>query len=138
GWSQSRFVTDYSGCLLADEKKRQFTFYRYHIPDPIFFASECRVTLQQIGATFRKDVIALQKRGAPMIPTLGDGNGYTTPLYRTGKGLDHPSVTQDFAHFYRTDDLCATAYFYLDRPEGAMPPLQPLPLRVYGLARPDY
>jgi hypothetical protein len=133
-WSQAVFISDYSGCLVADEPNLQWTFYRYHIPDPVFFESNCRMTIPQMGSTFRKDVLAAQKRGAPMIPTSGDdARGNIRHLYKTGIALDDPIVTEEFALFYRTDDLCSTAYFYLDKPSDNLPALQPLAIRLYNL-----
>ncbi|HTE25893.1 glycoside hydrolase family 172 protein [Flavitalea sp.] len=136
-WSQAVFVTDYTGCLVADEPNLQWTFYRYHIPDPIYFENDCRMTLPQMGSTFRKDVLAAQKRGAPMIPTSGDdARGNIRHLYKTGIALDDPIVTEEFALFYRTDDLCSTAYFYLDKPSDDLPSLQPLSIRLHNLKQP--
>jgi hypothetical protein len=34
--------------------------------------------------------------------------------------------------FYRQDDYCATAYFYLDKPTHDLPPLPGLDVRVKG------
>ncbi|RYY30098.1 MAG: DUF2961 domain-containing protein [Chitinophagaceae bacterium] len=136
-WSQAVFVTDFTGCLIADEPNLQWTFYRYHIPDPIYFESDCRMTLPQMGSTFRKDVIAVQKKGAPMIPTSGDdGRGNVRHLYKKGIALDDTTVTEAFALFYRTDDLCSTAYFYLDKPANKLPSLQPIAIRLHNLKQP--
>jgi len=133
-WSQAVFATNYTGCLVADEPNLQWTFYRYHIPDPIYFERDCRMTLPQMGSTFRKDVLAAQKRGAPMIPTAGDdARGNVRHLYKTGVELDDPEVTEEFALFYRTDDLCSTAYFYLDKPSNNLPSLQSLAIRLHNL-----
>jgi hypothetical protein len=32
--------------------------------------------------------------------------------------------------FYREDDVCATAYFYLDKPENGLPKIQCLDIRT--------
>ena len=133
-WSQGVFFNDYTGCLVADEKSLQWTFYRYHIPDPIYFEKDCRMTIPQMGSTFRKEVLEVQKKGAPMIPTSSDdGRGYNRHLYRKGIALDDPIVKEDFALFYRTDDVCSTAYFYLDKPVSRLPALQGLDIRLHNL-----
>ncbi len=36
----------------------------------------------------------------------------------------------NYANFYRSDDVSATAYFYLDKPESNLPDLPPLELRM--------
>jgi hypothetical protein len=61
GWGQGFFFNNYAGCLVADPPNRQWAFYRFHIPDPVFFATACRVTLQQIGGDYTAGVKALQQ-----------------------------------------------------------------------------
>lgn len=73
-WSQGQFFTDYTGCLMADWKGFQWAFYRYHVPDPIYFASGCRVTIQQMGGGPPDQVAAAKKAGAPMAPAIGHKN----------------------------------------------------------------
>ncbi|RYU92133.1 DUF2961 domain-containing protein [Mucilaginibacter terrigena] len=133
-WSQSTFVNNFTGCLIADDKNKQWSFYRYHVPDPIYFTTDCRMTIQQMGSSFRKEVMDLQKNGAPMIPTSVDsGRGQTRNLYKTGVGFDDKSVTENFALYYRSDDWSSTAYFYLDKPSNNLPALQPLAIRTSNL-----
>ena len=38
-----------------------------------------------------------------------------------------------FSDYYRSDDVCATAYFYLDKPESNLPELPNLELRMKDL-----
>ncbi|MBE7178903.1 MAG: DUF2961 domain-containing protein, partial [Mucilaginibacter polytrichastri] len=65
GWGQGEFFNDFSGSLVADAKKNEWAFYRYHVPDPVYFSSGIRVTIQQMGSGKKADVLALQKKGAP-------------------------------------------------------------------------
>jgi len=37
--------------------------------------------------------------------------------------------------FYRSDDVSATAYFYLDKPANSLQPLQPLAIRTYKMKK---
>ena len=37
--------------------------------------------------------------------------------------LSNPSLPDGHTNFYRSDDVAAVAYFYLDRPEGVLPPI---------------
>jgi hypothetical protein len=133
-WSQKQFYNDYSGCLIADDEKLQWTFYRYHVPDPIFFESDCSMTIQQMGSSFTKEVVAARKAGAPMLPvSLEDGKGKSRHLYKTGNDFDSAAADEQFAIFYRTDDVCATAYFYLDKPANKLPSIQDLSIREFNL-----
>ena len=47
GMQQTPFF--YNGCSLNDEKKGFVSMYRWHLPDPIYWREECRITIQQIG-----------------------------------------------------------------------------------------
>lgn len=135
-WGQGAFFNNYTGCLVADDKNLQWTFYRYHVPDPIYFEKDCRMTLPQMGATIRAEALEVQRNGAPMIITSSDdGKGNVRHLYKTGIVLEDSTV-KDYLLFYRSDDVCATTYFYLDKPYNQLPSLQPLGIRTYNLKQP--
>ncbi len=38
-WGQGQFSTRSTGCLVADSKNLQWSFYRYHVIDPIYFSN---------------------------------------------------------------------------------------------------
>ena len=135
GWGQGIFAQQFTGCLVASSEKKQWSFYRYHIPDPVFFSTDCRVTLQQIGGNRYAVISDLQEAGAPMIPVTVDNEGKFLPLYEKGKVTDlkTASIPKTYVNFYRSDDLSATAYFYLDKPSSGLPALQPLSIRTYNL-----
>ena len=135
GWGQGLFYNDYSGCLLNNQQDQGWAFYRYHIPDPVFFKKDCRVSLQQIGGSAKKTVAGLQKKGVPLIPVgLDNGAGPEIPLYKKGQSvnLNDAGLPDGFVNFYRSDDVSATAYFYLDSPKDNLPALQPV---AFALAR---
>lgn len=123
-WGQGRYANAYSGCHLADQEKMRYCFYRYHLPDPIYFRREVRATIQQIGCWdpgTKKDMHY-------------SGNAYL------GAGLDSKpldlspaSAHRDYGLFERADDWSSCAYFYLDRPTNELPPLDPVAKRVEGL-----
>jgi len=46
-WGLGKFSQRNQGCLIADGTKRMWSVYRFHIPDPIFFAGSSRVRGQQ-------------------------------------------------------------------------------------------
>ncbi len=117
-WGQGQFAHWYQGSPVADEKNRRWCFYRYHVPDPVYFYKDIRVTIQQIGylAPHSREQLVKQNR----------------KLYRTGPGLVEMDTSKD-GKFERDDDYSSCTYFYLDRPENNLPPLDPVAKRVEGL-----
>ncbi len=134
-WGQGQFFNDYSGCLVADDKNIQWAYYRYHVPDPVFFEKECRVTIQQIGGSMKKDVLAMQKAKVPLIPVTIDSEKGFIPLYKKDStvSLDDPSLPDGWTNFYRSDDVSATAYFYLNSPSSGLAALQPVGQRISNM-----
>ena len=47
GMQQTPFF--YNGCSFNDHEKGYVSMYRWHVPDPIYWKRECRITIQQIG-----------------------------------------------------------------------------------------
>jgi hypothetical protein len=137
GWGQGEFYNDYAGCLLANKDNQGWVFYRYHIPDPVYFRKNCRVTIQQMGGNRKELVSALQKKGVPMIPVAIDDLKKINPLYKKDSlvQLDTPGLPEGFANFYRSDDVSSTAYFYLDAPGSTLPALAPVSLRIAKLKK---
>lgn len=133
GWGQGEFATDSAGCLVADPKSRAWAFYRFHLPDPIFFQRRCRATLQQIGGAMKAKVIALQQANVPLIPVTLDQEGALKHLYQPGQPpteLDRAEIGDGWVNYYRSDDVSATAYFYLETPASELPELQPTSERL--------
>ncbi|MEO6149950.1 MAG: DUF2961 domain-containing protein, partial [Mucilaginibacter sp.] len=138
GWGQGIFFNDYAGCLYANKDDKGWAFYRYHVPDPVYFKTACRVTLPEMGSNKKELVAALQAKGVPLIPaTLDDQLGPVKPLYIPGKVVDlnNTSLPDGYVMFYRSDDVSSTAYFYLDKPSNNLPPLQPVAVRTFGLKK---
>lgn len=118
GWGQGAYAHRFQGCPLADDKAFHYGFYRLHVPDPIFFDRELRVTIQQIGC-FGPETIA-QLHGLGRRLELGTA------------ALDMAAAVQArrFGLFERCDDWSSCAYFYLDRPENGLPAILPLADRL--------
>lgn len=137
GWGQGKYTHRYQGAPVADKARRLWTFYRFHVPDPIFFSTACRISLQQIGGAPKAEVHAMVVAGVPMTPITLDGGDRDRFMYLLGRtppvALDDPSLPDGWVNFYRRDDVSATAYFYLDRPEGRRAPLAPVAERTAGL-----
>jgi hypothetical protein len=101
-------------------------FYRWHVPDPIVFASELRVTIQQIGAAFfaagqEAELEAYSRTNPPA------GRGWHRNL---GPGLLAWGIAE------RVDDYCATSYVYCLEPQ-AVPRLS-VAAAVADIARRPY
>lgn len=111
----------YQGAPVVDGKKARFAFYRYHIPDPVYFRRDLRVTMQQIGIILPVDI--------PRVALLSER------LYKAGPSL----IEIDKAHiapyqlFEREDDWSRCAYFYLDNPENQLVELAEVNERIRGL-----
>lgn len=135
GWGQGIYAHQYMGCLVANDSLRQWCYYRYHVPDPVFFSANCRVTIQQIGGGPKATVSELQEAGAPLIPVTVDKDGQLLPLYEKGKvvRLKTAGLPDTWVNYYRSDDVSSTAYFYLDKPVNGLPALQDKQIRTYRL-----
>ncbi len=119
GWSEGFFAHDYQGCLVADGAHGQYAFYRWHIPDPVWFYKGCRVTLQQIGGGFAPVVKDLQAKRVPLqIVSISGDKGFYGLRGDTAAApaLLQKTGAEDWLNFYRSDDYAVTAYYYLDRP----------------------
>ncbi len=146
GWGQNTFHQQNSGSLLADAKNDLYAFYRYHTIDPVYFHKDCRITIQQIGSAPIEGIKKLLSKN-PQIKIVWrlEGHGAADITNIQGKAPEQvlyldlnenfdttssSSSNSGFANFYRSDDVSATAYFYLNTPESNLPPLQPLEIRM--------
>jgi hypothetical protein len=80
--------------------------YRWHVPDPIMYATDLKVTVQQIGG-----VLFLPGQEAEMAAIEETGRLAGEGWRRTGDG------TLIFGIVERVDDVCATAYVYCREPQ---------------------
>ena len=136
GWGQGTFHQRYQGSLVSDSKTGQYAFYRYHIPDPVYFNKELRVTMQQIGGDTKAKMTAVQKRGVAMRPVSMDQGGKFAKLNESEGAveLDKLDAPDDaWVNVYRRDDWSAVALFYLDKPENGLPPLAPVAKRTEAM-----
>jgi hypothetical protein len=138
-WGQGAYINRFQGAPVATwDGEGRWTFYRFHIPDPVWFHSDIEVSLQQIGGARKNIVLGLQKKGAPMIPVTidpGSRNNFQQ-LLTSGKQLSDPSLPDGHTNYYRSDDVAAVAYFYLDRPERGLPDIAPASERMAAIRKP--
>jgi hypothetical protein len=119
GWGLNQYANLYQGANFADNANMRFSFYRLHVPDPVYFNKEIRVTIQQIGyASESKELNPLYKTG--------------TAIYDAGAGLKEKEKGSK-GLFERQDDWSGVAYFYLDKPENGLPPLASADARMKGM-----
>jgi hypothetical protein len=130
GWGEGLFTNLYQGCTLADTAKKQYAFYRFHIPDPIYFENNFKAAIQEIGGGGTDEVKGLQAKGVSLIPvTVATGHDFSMLLAHP-KALTDSDFPKGWVNFYRVDDYSATAYFYLDRPESKLKDLAPVAERI--------
>ena len=138
-WGQGAYINRYQGAPVATwEGEGRWTFYRFHIPDPVWFHSDIEVALQQIGGARKAIVLGLLEKGVPMTPVTidpGSRNNFQK-LLESGKALADPSLPDGHTNYYRSDDVAAVAYFYLDRPGGVLPPIAPAIERMAAIRKP--
>jgi hypothetical protein len=123
-FGQGRFDHLYQGCPLADERNMQFSFYRLHIPDPVYFTKEIRVTLQQMGIWEAHTKEAL-KQSSPKV-------------FRAGPAMEEVDLRElgddwPIGYFERVEDVSSCVYFYLDRPTNGLGPITGALERISGL-----
>ncbi|WP_158884237.1 glycoside hydrolase family 172 protein [Rhodanobacter sp. L36] len=135
GYGLAPYIQRNQGAPVADLKTGHWSFYRFHLPDPVYFSNACEVRLQQIGGGPRAKVVALMKAGVPIKPVTLDRGGRAhfiklldnEPMLK----IDGAKAPDGWLNFYRSDDVAATVYYYLDRPESSSPtPLAPEAQRV--------
>ena len=106
-----------------------------------------RVTIQPMGNTSTARVRDLIAKGADTKPLwILDTHGedvlnitqQAPAIYLLQDLTDLPAFSdpkhpQGGCHYWREDDVSATVYFYLDRPENGLPALAPAALRMQDL-----
>lgn len=124
-YGQGTYDHMHQGSLIADPEAGAFAFYRYHVPDPVYFYGDIKVTIQQIGGAPKKKVKEMITKGAELIPvSIDHGKGFTKLLELSDSpDLDDPDLPDGWTNFYRRDDVSATAYFYLNKPTNELPAL---------------
>ena len=135
GWGLSEYAHLYQGCTVADPTRKRWAFYRFHVPDPVYFERDCRVTIDDIGGATRDEVRTLIAGGALLQPvTVGAPDRWVKLLEEPDyPKIGDPTFPSGWVNFFRLDDYSSTAYFYLDRPTTDLPPLPPVQDRVRGL-----
>jgi hypothetical protein len=130
-WGLGTFVNQYQGCTIANDSTGQFCFYRWHIPDAIYFNKDIKVAIQQIGGWMKEDMKKLYQRGANFKAVTVDGPRFVRLLDMDNPPLlTDPNFPEGWVNFYRIDDYSSVSYFYLDKPASSLPVLPSLDVRI--------
>jgi hypothetical protein len=130
GYGQGVFSNLYQGNQYLSEKKDANGFYRLHIPDPVYFHKDIRVTIQVMGGPNYQGMLDALKRD-PSLKLMKAGKGGE---YYTREELEkNPSRAEVME---RIDDHCAAAYWYMDKPVDSLGPIADAAERVKDLPQP--
>jgi hypothetical protein len=126
-WGLGRFAHLFQGAPLTDERDGVWGFYRYHVPDPVYFKEAVRVTLQQIAGASLSDLRKLPEADRP-------------ELVRNHRRFDPSAYARAedetrWENFETPQDVCATAYWYQTLPSPRWPALEAYADRVRDLGR---
>jgi hypothetical protein len=112
GYGQGNFSHAFQGNSYTSDDKDAYGFYRFHVPDPLYFHQDIRVTIQVMGGPNYQGMLdALERDPSLKFMKAGDGTQYYTREELEARPK-HAEVME------RVDDHAATAYWYMDRPEN--------------------
>ena len=134
-WGQGEFNHRYTGCLVADRENDYWTFYRFHVPDPIYFKNEIKVDIQAMGGNQKEKIVEFIKSDVPLIPVSVQQGSNFKGLMDSVPAVDlvNDEIMRGWTNFYRSDDWSSTAYFYLDNPANQLPELADVKMRTYNV-----
>jgi hypothetical protein len=122
-WGLGQFNQLYQGNLLSEAEDGAWALYRYHVPDPVYFRRDLRVTLQQIAGASVKQIL---ERVAPEnYPELTETHAKFAPALYTDP--------RKWLNFEAPQDVCATAYWYQTLPSPDFGALEPYASRMRDL-----
>ena len=119
-WGQDYYYDLYHGSQIYDKENMEIACYRLHVPDPICFHKDIRVTVQQIGGIDTDDEL---NKARFYFNEITKGYKYRSV---NGYDIDFPSIDPNVVLpelFEREDDWSCCTYFYLDRPANSLPVL---------------
>jgi hypothetical protein len=124
-WGLGKFVNRYQGCTIASDSTREYNFYRWHVPDAIYFNKDIRVVIQQIGGGMSKEVQELFRNGVKLQPvSVAKSDGFLRLFeMENAPALTDNNFPEGWVNFYRIDDYSSVSYFYLDKPVNNLPSL---------------
>lgn len=134
GWGMNPHSAIYTGLnYLATDPNHQsqfVSFYRFHIFDPIYFQSDLRVELQQLGAggIFPQDCKSIEDK-QKFLSNLGWYGPHIHP------DADNPGKIMSDWLYDRSDDYCSTVYWYQKSVNKPLPSLPDREKRIAGISK---
>lgn len=137
GWGLGKFINRTQGCPVAEDTTGgQWSLYRFHLDDALYFEKNMRATIQVLGGYMRDDVRKMVAAGTPLIPvTVNVPKGCVQLLVDNAPKLSDADFPDGWVNFYRTEDYCSTSYFYLDKPANRLPALAPVAVRTAKMGK---
>lgn len=127
GYGLGLYSHPYQGCQFISPTKNAYGFYRFHIPDPVYFYKDIRGTIQVMGGPGYKSMLdAMDKDPSLKIMKAGKGDEFYTR--EELEAAPHKDNVVE-----RIDDYCAAAYWYMDKPENGLPALVDVAERLKDL-----
>ena len=127
GYGQRVFCQAFTGNPFVAKADKAWGFYRFHIPDPVYFHQDIRVTIQVMGGpSYEQMLESLAKDPSLKFMKAGDGT-----QYYTREELEANPKRAEVME--RIDDYCAVAYWYMDKPVNGLPTLAPAAERMKDL-----
>lgn len=115
-WGIDPVLTRFQGSAFDDKEAGLYSFYRFHVPDPIYFQTSLKATVQQLG----------WGRMPEVVDELGPDAKIYTPAVDDAGG-------DDACYFERSDDWTTVAYWFQPLPSPAFPALPDRAARSAGL-----
>ena len=100
-WGLTECTTPYQGCTVCDSENKMYSFYRWHVPDPVCFNESIKVTIMQMGFGDRAEAEAALGENFVAYPAAG--------------------ADEEFCYYDRSDDYCSTAFWYQTLPTKPFP-----------------
>jgi hypothetical protein len=137
GWGQGKFIQQYQGCAVANDSLHEYSFYRYHIPDPVYFSNALKIDIQQIGGDATASVKKFAADGAKLIPvTVAQDTGLIKLFeMKNPPAINDSNFPEGWTNFYRVDNYSSIAFFYLNKPVSSLPPLPSIEERTKGIRK---
>ena len=126
-WGLGLFNHLYQGCLLSASQHKVWGFYRFHVPDPVYFSEDIRVELQQMSGATVEEMLKFIK--PENYPELVEGHKKFDPSKVKAK--------EGWFNFEAPQDVCATAYWYQTLPSPKWGPFEPYEERMKDLELPE-
>lgn len=122
-WGQGNYNHLYQGSPFTDSENMRYCFYRYHIPDPVYFYTDIRITIHQIGCCMNEETKARFKERGSVIYETGN----------TSEPADPDNFNGWLFERYG-DDWSSCVYFYLDKAVSNLPEILKYEDRIKNIA----